>query len=327
MSCHLLHMTAHNPGAIAILQLHGEYQSIVRELTGLRDWPLHRMRLANLADIDHGLVVALNDSVAQIMPHGGPRVVQRLTAKLVELGAEIVAADAIDPQAIYPEAADRFEALMLLALARAESPLAVDLLLDQPRRWREFTANASGETLTGADRARSLRLNRLLDAPIVVLAGAPNVGKSTLSNALLGRSMSIALDMPGTTRDYTAGRIDLSGLVVDWHDTPGMRETSDPIERRSMEIARRLIDRADLLIAMRDPDSPWPHLPREADLRVMNKCDLVKKQDKTDALLVSAQTGENMPALVNAVRDALVSNADLADAHPWLFDARIVQKP
>jgi GTP1/Obg family GTP-binding protein len=120
---------------------------------------------------------------------------------------------------LYPEASDRFEALMLAALARAQSPLAIDLLLDQPRRWRRI--RRARRQLSEEDLARSTRLNRLIEPPVAVLAGQPNVGKSTLSNALLGRAMSIAYDMPGTTRDYTAGWIDLAGLVVSWHDTPG----------------------------------------------------------------------------------------------------------
>src|SRR5262249_31823140 len=107
MSCRLIHATAAHPGAIAILQLLGDASGILQSLTGVNDWPLGRMRLVHFADIDQGLAVRLTNDVAELMPHGGPRVMQRLTAKLVQLGALIVDDVAqVDPLALYPEAID-----------------------------------------------------------------------------------------------------------------------------------------------------------------------------------------------------------------------------
>jgi tRNA modification GTPase len=323
----LIRATANHPGAIAILQLLDDDGSMLRHLTGIGDWPLHRVRLVDFAGIDQGLAVRISSNITQIMPHGGPRVVQKLTARLVELGATIAQGEQVDstsPLQLYPEAEDAIEAMMLLALSRAESPLAIDLLLDQPRRWREIIR--SRRELTAEDRLRSNRLNRLIHPPVVVLVGAPNVGKSTLSNALLGRSMSITLDMPGTTRDYIAGRINLAELVVDWHDTPGIRESDDPIERKAIEISQRLIARADLLIAMRDATaaSPWPNLPREPDVRVINKMDVgASSTADADAIRISAKTGEGMALLVSRLRGTLVPDVDLANSGPWLFDDRL----
>lgn len=326
----LVHATANRPGAIAILQVIGDCLPVMRKITGVADWPLHRTRLVNLAGIDEGLAVRFSADVAQLMPHGGPRVVQRLTARLVELSAVLIAEQdiAIDPQHLYPEAADQIEALMLATLARARSPLAIDLLLDQPRRWRDWAL--SSPPLSQNDLDRSERLNRLIQPPIVVLAGRPNVGKSTLSNALLGRSMSITLDMPGTTRDYTSGHIDLAGLVVEWHDTPGIRPTDDPIERRAIDLATKLLERADLLIAMTDPDHDWPDVSRAPDLRVLNKIDLRSATAWSSRALqgpdleISAHTGQGMPELVQAVRQHLVPLTDLENPQPWLFDPRLI---
>ncbi len=202
--------------------------------------------------------------------------------------------------------------------------------------------------LTQEDFARSRRLNRLIDPPIVVVVGAPNVGKSTLCNALLGRSMSIAADMPGTTRDYTSGRIELAGLVVALYDTPGMRDTSDPIESKAIDLAQQLIERADLLIAMKDHEHDWPALPRPPDLRILNKIDLLSSPSGRGAggdgnspaspavlrssdphpaadLRISATHGTGISDLVTAVRDCLVPPADLAHPGPWLFDDRLIQ--
>jgi tRNA U34 5-carboxymethylaminomethyl modifying GTPase MnmE/TrmE len=315
-ACRVLRATAPQPGAIAVLQLIGDVRPVLEAMTGVGSWPTGRSRLVRLDDIDDGIAVRLTDHTAQLMPHGGPRVVQRVIDWLTRRGVDLVAADASPPEA-YPEARDRFEALALAAVARAASPLAVDLLLDQPRRWRQ-----SAE-LTDEDRARSRRLDRLVAPPTVALAGPANVGKSTVSNALLGRSMSIAADGPGTTRDYTSGRIELAGLTVDWHDTPGLDEPGDAIEAEAVNLARALLDRADFVIAMTDAEQRWPRLPRAPDLRVAGKADL-RQRDDAD-LSVSATTGAGIPELVATVRDRLVPPADLEHPGPWLFDPRLTQ--
>ena len=316
--CRLMVATSSQPGAIAILQLDGDVATVLRAVTGIAQWPTGRARLATLADIDRGMALRLTDKVAQLMPHGGPRVVQRLVAWLVDRGVELVGPDDVSPERLFPEATDRFEAMALAAVARAASPIAMDLLLDQPRRWRAAAAGHNPD----AERAR--RLNRLIDPPLVVVAGPANVGKSTLSNTLVGRSMSIAADLAGTTRDYTSGRIDLAGVVVDWHDTPGLRDSSDPIEVASVEIAMALIARADMVVALTDHRQPWPVLPREPDLRVANKRDLGNRADAD--LSISAVTGDGIPELVLAVRDRLVPPEDIAHRGPWLFDRRLADQ-
>ena len=302
-------MTPLAPGAVAIVQLHGDVAAILAALTGVTGWPCGKVRLVAMEGIDEALAARLTDEVCQVMPHGGVRVVQRLLERLAALGARPAAE--VDARALFPEAADEIEARALEALSRAASPLAIDLLLDQPRRWRATPAGAV------IDRDRSRRLCRLIDPPWVVVAGPPNVGKSTLSNALMGRTMSITADLPGTTRDYTTGTIELAGLVVRWHDTPGLRATDDGIEAGAIGIARRLIERADLLVAMTDAEHDWPDLPRPADLRVASKCDLAPRDDAD--LAVSAMTGAGLAELVRAMRDALVPPADLEAPGPWEF--------
>lgn len=309
-------LTPPRPGAVAIIQVQGDVVPVLRELCGEPRWPTGRVRLARLGDIDQGLAGRVDEETAQVMPHGGPRVVQRLMARLGELGAAPIHPSALDPCDLYPEAADRIEALTLAALARAASPLAIDLLLGQPQRWRRGEPPDTGMT------PRSGRLNRLIEPPSVVLVGPPNVGKSTLCNALAGRGVAISLDAPGTTRDYVWVRLELAGLVAMWHDTPGLRATEDPIETEAVALARRLMLECDLLVAMTDPEHDWPRPPRPADLRVASKADLGPRRDAD--LSVSATTGDGMPELVRCVRDLLVPPADLAHPGPWLFDAGLL---
>ncbi|MCA9284890.1 MAG: 50S ribosome-binding GTPase [Phycisphaerales bacterium] len=282
-------------------------------LTGRSGWPPATVRRCDLAGIDEGVVAVVAPGGAMIMPHGGVRIVQRLLLRLSELGVRLVPAEEIAPEQLYPEAASSIEAEMLVTLARAASPLAIDLLLDQPRRWRE----AGPRPLTNEDRARSHRLDRLVRPPSVVVAGPANVGKSTLTNALAGRTVSIAADLAGTTRDYTTGTIDLNGLVVRWFDTPGLRDAADEIESRAIALAANLMRSCDLLIAMTDAEHDWPDLPRPPDLRVAGRCDLGARAD-ADAV-VSAKTGEGIEAFVRIVRERLVPAADLAHEGRWGF--------
>lgn len=307
-------MTPAHPGAIAIVQLLGDVAPILIALTGQARWPVGHVRLAPFDDIDEGLAGCVTETVAQLMPHGGMRVVQRVCERLTELGAQPVDIGHADPRSLFPEAADPFEALMLRAMAQAASPLAIDALLAQPPIWR------ADPTLNAEDEARSARLNRLIDPPLIILAGPANVGKSTLSNTLAGRTVSIAFDEPGTTRDYTSAMLDLAGLVVHWHDTPGLRQAGDEIESKAVAIARKLIERADLLIAMTDATNDWPELPREPDLRVASKADMAPRDDAD--LAVSAIRGEGTAELVRLVREQLVPTDDLraANTRPWRFD-------
>ena len=127
---------------------------------------------------------------------------------------------------LYPEAGDRLEAESLAAMARAASPAAIDLLAHQPSLWRMALRrhsaggghdpdHAGAGSLTDRHRVqilgRSEVLDRLIDPSLVVVVGQPNVGKSTLTNQMLGRSVSIVADLPGTTRDWVAGLAEISG--------------------------------------------------------------------------------------------------------------------
>lgn len=330
--------TAPQPGAIGVIELHGAVASILESLAPPERWHDNRLLYIDFWAIDRGLAARTGEKSAILMPHGGPRVMQRLAMKLRELGAMPLVSPYYresEPSPPFPEAASNLVIQSVLeTLPLARSPLAIDLLLDQPRRWN---ADA-GRPLGDDDLARSARLNRLLDPPVVVLAGPANVGKSTLSNALIGRSMSIALDLPGTTRDATAGLIDLGGLVVRWYDTPGLRPSDDPIEQAAIASAERLINEAELLIAATDHEHGWPKLPRPADLHVRTKADLAAGDDDSARgalsqhlspppdLALSAATGENLPAFIALVRDRLLPPADLAHPGRWLFHPRLAAR-
>ncbi len=315
--------TAPRPGAIAILTVTGpEVVSVLKAVTGRPDWIPGRVRLVNLADVDEGVAVLLRageSGCAQLMPHGGPRVVQCLLDKLASLGVAVGTPD--DTRHIYPEASSPIEADMLATIARAASPAAIDRLALQPERWRKAVRD---ETTFDLSRvlADTAVLDRLIEPPMVVVVGRANVGKSTLTNHLMGRTVSLVADLPGTTRDWVGGVVEIDGVALHWHDTPGLQSSDDPIEQRAIRIARRVMESADVLIAMRDTDQDWPTaeaLPREPDLRVVNKVDQqAGRIDWHDAIPISAQTGEGIGRLKSAVISCLQLDRVPGDAL-WAF--------
>ncbi len=136
----------------------------------------------------------------------------------------------------------------------------------------------------------------LKDGALVVLAGPPNAGKSSLLNALLGESRAIVSDIPGTTRDSIEAWTDLGGVPVRLVDTAGLRDTSDAIEAEGVLRAEELIAKADVVLG----------LDCDRGIRIHSKCDL----GPGEGLNVSAKTGEGLDEL----RKLLI--ARLADLEP-----------
>lgn len=240
------------------------------------------------------------------MPHGGPAVIRAISAELTErLGAET--------RTWIPPQAD-IRARVAEALAIARSPLAIDLLLQQPERWAKGSAT---------DPERDRRLRHLIDPPTVVIWGPPNVGKSTLLNTLAGRSASLVDDAAGTTRDHVGVEIDCGGLVCRVLDTPGVRATDDPIEAEAIERATEVAQRADLVVCASDAtheliDSPQPSGAGRRPIRAGLRADLVPPGDEFD-LTLSTKTGQGIDAFVEAIRGAFIMPSDLESDLPWQF--------
>ena len=122
-------------------------------------------------------------------------------------------------------------------------------LLESPEISARLAAlrDGVGKTLAESHRGAVLRSGVKL-----VIAGAPNVGKSSLLNRLARSDTAIVTEIPGTTRDPVRERVVIAGVPFDVHDTAGIRETSDPVERIGVERAGRAIDDADLVLVVID---------------------------------------------------------------------------
>lgn len=144
------------------------------------------------------------------------------------------------------------------------------------------------------------RGERLRTGLVFAIAGAPNVGKSTLINALCQREVAIVAAGAGTTRDVLEARIDIAGVPVTLLDTAGLRETADEVEAEGVRRARRRIREAHLVLVLRSPDADrWddPVLEGVPTLAVATKRDLGGGAPP-DGLAISVLTGEGMAGLM-----------------------------
>ena len=137
--------------------------------------------------------------------------------------------------------------------------------------------------------------NALKNGIPVVIIGAPNVGKSTLLNALLGEERAIVSDIQGTTRDAIEDTIQLDGITFRFIDTAGIRHTDDQIERLGIERSLTAAQRASIILMMTEPGVPYPDIPLREDqtvIRIINKSDLTTVESGLPAP-TSFPSGEN----------------------------------
>ena len=145
---------------------------------------------------------------------------------------------------------------------------------------------------------------RVRDGFEVAILGAPNVGKSTLLNALAGREAALTSEIAGTTRDVIEVRMDLDGLAVTLLDTAGLRETEDRVEQMGVARALARAEAADLRVfLLDDPDDVLMMAPQSGDLVVFSKAD----QRPICEAGISGLTGFGIDALIGKVSAALAN--------------------
>lgn len=162
----------------------------------------------------------------------------------------------------------------------------------------------------------AMRGKTLRDGLNVVLVGEPNVGKSSLMNALAGRDVSIVTEVAGTTRDRIECEINLDGLLIKVTDTAGLRETQDIVESLGVQRAKEAVESADVVIFLRDASKKVSENKEEIAflkghirsgvtyLNVVNKIDLFPEppSSRPEDILLSAKTGAGLDALISRLK-------------------------
>ncbi len=271
-------------------------------------------------EIADEVVVALKRTepipLVEVHAHGGREVARFLVDLFSAQGARVCSwRDYVwltEPDTLSAEAA--------IALAQATTLRTASILLDQ---HRGALGDALADVLVALENGKSATAEEMLDRLLryasvgehltkpwrVVVAGAPNVGKSSLVNALAGYQRSIVAATPGTTRDVVTTSIALDGWTIALSDTAGLRPEADALEAEGIERARTTMADADLCLWILDASSPpvWPSEPHSSVLLVVNKIDLAPIwHNEGEAIAISARTGQGLNELCEAVVSRLV---------------------
>lgn len=297
------------------------------------------------------------EHVVEISAHGSPVILQGIVNSAMEAGARLAAPGEFTLRAFLNGKRDLVQAEAVADLIAAATPLQARVAFDQlegtltgriaeidahlfdliarleasldfPDEGYHFVEPAEtaravagliervNELLGGARRGRLIR-----EGATVVVAGRPNVGKSSIFNMLVGADRAIVTDIAGTTRDLVSEQIDLDGLAITLVDTAGWRESGDRIEREGVIRATHARAVADLVLVVLDHSEPAAMeddqlLAATADrprIVVGNKSDLPARFEIAGPITISAKTGAGFEDLRRAIVRELTGTESLRD--------------
>lgn len=296
------------------------------------------------------------EEVLELQGHGGPVVQKMLLQRCLDLGARLAQPGEFTQRAFLNDKLDLAQAESVADLIDANTSEAarsamrslsgefssairelvndlihlrmmVEAMLDFPEEEVDIIDNERRDTLLNNIQ---LKLHRTLDVAKqgsllregahVVIAGQPNVGKSSLLNRLSGEELALVSDIPGTTRDVIRQAIQIRGVPLHIMDTAGLRESQDAVENMGIARTRQTLNRADLILLLLDASQGMTAadetilvgLPTEIPrLLVYNKADLLKSKAPTNAevhgpyFYVSAKTGKGLEDLRGGLLEAV----------------------
>jgi tRNA modification GTPase len=304
------------------------------------------------------------DEVVEISAHGSPVVLRAIVAAATAAGARLAEPGEFTLRAFLNGRIDLMQAEAVADLIDAATPLQARTAFDQldgtltrtighidaalfdliakleasvdfPDEGYHFVdPGAVGVALDGllartaALLAEARRGRMIREGLVVVIVGDPNVGKSSLFNALVGTERAIVTDVPGTTRDLVTEVVDIEGVRVTLVDTAGLRDAADRVEAQGVERARRSAAAADVVLQVDDQSCNRParalgqSSPRDKVICVATKADLPAAWTDPRAIAVSATTGAGLDALRRTIAATL--DVDLQRDRPAITNMRHV---
>lgn len=318
--------------AIAIVQImstSGEALDNVLAHFGCGSCSVGTPRLCEFPGGDTGLFMRVSGTCAQFMPHGGRVVLGRMRRALSKRVQWVSQTQPVDALSMYPEADGLIEACALETISQAASPRAIEVILEHAQRWNQSLHKHDAHSV---DSSTAQSLHHLIEPPTVVLVGFSNIGKSSLTNAMARRCVSLFADEPGTTLDHVGVTIEVDGLVLRLVDTPGLQSSDpDPIVRQAYASTLSVIRNADLILVCGDAASGFIDL--EATLGdVSPKCVCIGlRSDLGEAAGAKVQTsviaGEGRKALAKLISSALVPPDAIAAPGVWRFHPQLPDLP
>src|SRR5262245_3481897 len=302
------------------------------------------------------------DDVVEVSAHGSPVVLHAIVAAAMAAGARHAEPGEFTLRAFLNGRIDLMQAEAVADLIDAATPLQVRTAFDQlegtltraiaaidaslldlvarleasvdfPEEGYHFVD--PGSVCGALDRVlektgallRDARCGRMVrEGLLVAIVGEPNVGKSSLFNALVGSARAIVTDVPGTTRDLVTELVDIDGVRVTLVDTAGLRTVRDVVEAEGVERARQSAAVADLVLHVEDRSRPRasgigrPGVDDRKVLCVANKSDLPAAWHESPAIEVSATTGAGLDVLRRTIISSL--DVDLLRDRPSITNVR-----
>ena len=184
------------------------------------------------------------------------------------------------------------------------------------------------------DLADSFQMGNAIKNGIpVAIIGAPNVGKSTLLNALVGEERAIVSNIQGTTRDLIEDTTQIGGITFRFIDTAGIRNTQSKLERMGIERSIQAAEKAKIILLMTESNQPFPDIDFRDDqivIQVINKCDMMlpgssylyHRQPDSRLFHISAANGDGLDLLRNALVKEVSLPTNLDDTHAIVTNVR-----
>ncbi len=281
------------------------------------------------------VVHRLDAQSVEVHTHGGNAVTDAIETTLARSGFVNVAAD----EYLLRNESNLWTVEIKSALIRATTQDSALMLLRQleilPNEITKIKALVTKQDFANAIiRVENILswadFGRHLTSPFqIVLFGEPNVGKSSLINALAGFNRTIVHETPGTTRDSISHLTAMNGWAVEIRDTAGIRRTTDEIENKGIEVVYEVVEKADLLIQVSDPSTQKgtlleyeelnQRIAEKPVLKVWNKIDVTSEETRKSLdlerqqVLVSALHSEGIDQLINVIIERLVPQSPSVD--------------
>ncbi len=357
--------TPHGEGGIAVIRLSGPAASDVlekmfcsKQQRSEGHWKSHHLYYGTFRNpqgsvIDHGLAVWMKaprtytgEDVVEFHVHGGRLIVFRFLEEIYRQGARPAQPGEFTQRAFLNGKMDLTQAEAVADMISAKSDRALQLARAQwegelsgpvsklRKSLLEILAQLEAAIDFPEEDLEELEFSKIKNGlesalrqmkVVVALVGKPNVGKSSLLNALVHEEAAIVHDQPGTTRDTIERNLALGGLSVRLVDTAGMRKASGEVEKKGIEKSRKWLEKADLVLALFDRSQPLTNedfeiaksASKKRGLFVLNKSDLpiawplddlmpqrVMSTFEIPSISVSARTGEGLAGLERAISKA-----------------------
>ncbi|MFK7909176.1 MAG: tRNA uridine-5-carboxymethylaminomethyl(34) synthesis GTPase MnmE [Akkermansiaceae bacterium] len=314
----------------------------------------------------HGLRSYTGEDTVEIACHGGVLVMRRVLQRLLDVGIQSAGAGEFSQRAFLNGKMDLTQAEAVMDLISAQTELAMRAAHEQLQGTLGNDSEAIREDILGiaahveayidfpeedidADTGNTLKkrllhtgekIDRLLqtaeqgrilrEGVRTVIFGAPNAGKSSLLNRLLGYERAIVSDIEGTTRDTVEEVLNLQGIPVRLIDTAGMRDSEDVIEQQGVQRTRDQIETADLILEVVDGTQAHEKRLSERDVDGRHHLLVINKSDKSlhadwenmGGTQISCTSGEGIDSLVETIADELSMGAGEWGGHAVAINAR-----